>query len=141
MFDDDLVRSETGVNLFVDYLEDHGWVTDVAEGDVKGWDVRAVRCGKEVYFEVKEDFKWNETGNVAIEYYYRGQPSGIATTTSEYYIYKLGSCFYYARVSELRARLEKDSFTRREGGDGCLSGLYLMSLERFQEAFTLFHII
>lgn len=40
--------------------------------------------------EVKSDRKTIETGNVYIEYWSRGKPSGISTTQSDYYVYKVG---------------------------------------------------
>lgn len=44
--------------------------------------------GKKV--EVKSDRRTIETGNVYIEYWSRGKPSGISTTQSDYYVYKVG---------------------------------------------------
>jgi hypothetical protein len=39
--------------------------------------------------EVKSDRKTSETGNVYIEYWSRGKPSGISTSQSDYYVYKV----------------------------------------------------
>ena len=39
--------------------------------------------------EVKTDFLTNETGNVAVEYESRGEPSGISTTKAKYWAFKL----------------------------------------------------
>lgn len=44
--------------------------------------------GKKI--EVKSDRRTIETGNVYIEYWSRGKPSGISTTQSDYYVYKVG---------------------------------------------------
>lgn len=43
--------------------------------------------GKKI--EVKSDRKTAETGNVYIEYWSRGKPSGISTSQSDYYVYKV----------------------------------------------------
>jgi hypothetical protein len=43
--------------------------------------------GKKI--EVKSDRRTIETGNVYIEYWSRGKPSGISTTQSDYYVYKV----------------------------------------------------
>lgn len=40
--------------------------------------------------EVKSDRKTIETGNVYIEYWSRGKPSGISTSQADYYVYKIG---------------------------------------------------
>ena len=39
--------------------------------------------------EVKSDRKTAETGNIYIEYWSRGKPSGIATSKSDFYVYKV----------------------------------------------------
>ena len=39
--------------------------------------------------EVKSDRKTAETGNIYIEYWSRGKPSGIATSQSDFYVYKV----------------------------------------------------
>jgi hypothetical protein len=39
--------------------------------------------------EVKSDRRTQETGNVYIEYWSRGKPSGISTSQSDYYVYKV----------------------------------------------------
>lgn len=44
--------------------------------------------GKKI--EVKTDRRTIETGNIYIEYWSRGKPSGISTTQSDYYVYKVG---------------------------------------------------
>jgi len=43
--------------------------------------------GKKV--EVKSDRRTAETGNVYIEYWSRGKPSGISTSQADYYVYKV----------------------------------------------------
>ena len=43
--------------------------------------------GKKI--EVKSDRRTQETGNVYIEYWSRGKPSGISTSQSDYYVYKV----------------------------------------------------
>lgn len=44
---------------------------------------------KNYKFEVKEDFMCWKTGNIALEYESRGKPSGISTTESDFYVYKI----------------------------------------------------
>jgi hypothetical protein len=40
--------------------------------------------------EVKSDRRTGETGNVYIEYWSRGKPSGISTSQADFYVYKVG---------------------------------------------------
>ena len=37
--------------------------------------------------EVKKDLQASKTGNIFIEYFSRGKPSGLSTTESDYYCY------------------------------------------------------
>ena len=39
--------------------------------------------------EVKSDRRTSETGNVYIEYWSRGKPSGISTSQADFYVYKV----------------------------------------------------
>jgi len=58
-------------------------------GNTNKWDILALIDGKEVSYEVKEDFMCWKTGNVAVEYSCRGKSSGIETTEADFYIYKI----------------------------------------------------
>jgi hypothetical protein len=40
--------------------------------------------------EVKSDRRTAETGNVYIEYWSRGKPSGISKSLADFYVYKVG---------------------------------------------------
>lgn len=43
-----------------------------------------------VRLELKsETWQWEQTGNICIEYRQRGQPSGIATTTADFWVHEL----------------------------------------------------
>lgn len=45
--------------------------------------------GDEASIEVKTERRWVETGNVAFEVRYRGQPSGVATTEARWWFHLL----------------------------------------------------
>jgi len=36
-----------------------------------------------------ESFQWEQTGNIAIEYKWNGQPSGLAATEAQYWVHEL----------------------------------------------------
>ena len=58
--------------------------------------------------EVKSDRKTAETGNVYIEYWSRGKPSGIATSQADYYVYKVAEdTAFIISSQELKIRLKK----------------------------------
>ena len=83
--------------------------------------------------EVKNDRKIHTTGNLFIEYESRGLPSGLSTTTADYWIY---------RMSELDAALilpinslkgvcrnyYKQNKYLKEGGDNNTSKAFLVPL-------------
>lgn len=57
--------------------------------DDKLYDIKGYNNNKEVTFEVKEDFRCADTGNVVVEYESRGKPSGIETTGADFWIFRL----------------------------------------------------
>lgn len=86
------------------------------------YDILAEIDGKELKFEVKEDFMCADTGNVALEFESRGKPSGIATSNADFYIYKLvmkdGPEYIMHSAKALKAMIEKKKYFRIViGGD------------------------
>lgn len=73
--------------------------------------------------EVKSDRKTVETGNVYIEYWSRGKPSGISTSQSDFYVYKVGEGeAIIISTQELKQKLKQlvaDGKARKDvkGGD------------------------
>ena len=73
--------------------------------------------------EVKSDRKSEQTGNVYIEYSSRGKASGIATSQSDFYVYKVAEDeAIIISTSKLKAKLRKlvkDGLARMnvKGGD------------------------
>lgn len=39
--------------------------------------------------ELKTDYKWQQTGNLCVEYRYNGKPSGIAATKADFWVHEL----------------------------------------------------
>lgn len=56
-----------------------------AEGNFKLWDIKTIKDGVEICYEVKADRKAIETKNIAIEYESYGCNSGIKTTKCHYW--------------------------------------------------------
>jgi hypothetical protein len=74
-----------------------------------------------------EDWQWEQTGNLAIEYECRGRPSGIATTEAEIWFHQLKrsgrTLMYFAipveRLKELcRQAYRQGRYRVRAGDDG-----------------------
>jgi hypothetical protein len=61
---------------------------DLSVGEVAEDWVNEIFNGKQ-FIEVKTDRLAHKTGNIFIEYECRNKPSGIATTTATYWIYKI----------------------------------------------------
>lgn len=74
--------------------------------------------GKKI--EVKRDFKCLITGNIFVEYFSRGKPSGIAISEADYYCYWLSDYhFIIIELKELKKMCRKYLKTNRDtiGGD------------------------
>ena len=73
--------------------------------------------------EVKSERSWwKKTGNIAIEYEYRGKPSGIYATTSDYWFHRLEGdrdefCTLVFKTSILKGIVDKykDKLTNNVG--------------------------
>jgi hypothetical protein len=58
--------------------------------------------------EVKSDRRTSETGNVYIEYWSRGKPSGISSSQADFYVYKVGEDkAILISTSQLRQRIKQ----------------------------------
>lgn len=56
-----------------------------AKGNFKLWDIKTIKDGVEISYEVKADRKAIQTKNIAIEYECNGIDSGIKTTKCNYW--------------------------------------------------------
>lgn len=112
--------------------------TIIAFEDTNKYDFKASIKGKEITFEVKEDFTCETTGNVGLEFSCRGKPSGISVSMADYYIYKLhtknyGIQFVIHPVKRLKKMIEEEQYFRIvNGGDkGSNSMNYLFKYDTF----------
>lgn len=65
-----------------------------------------------VTIEVKSDHGAWKTGNVFVEYEYRGSPSGISTSEADYWAFECDGTYYIVTSSRLQALVEA---ARKEG--------------------------
>lgn len=82
--------------------------------------------------EVKYDLKALDTGNVFVEYESRGNPSGIATSHSDWYCFAIGDTFHFIKTKELSNRCRKYLKSNRDilgGDDNTSKGILLPTKE------------
>lgn len=89
--------------------------------------------------EVKHDYKWHETGNVAVEVSCSWKPSGVSI--GHWFIfYILWDDIYWASKKMVRNYLKEHhkSIRRCKGGDGMRVDMFLFPLVTFKELFKPF---
>lgn len=97
---------------------------EFAFDNTNAYDIGCTIDGKTFTFEVKEDFKCMNTGNVCVEFECRGKPSGIATSKANFIIYKIHESpvnfgYYMCSTRILRDMIAAQSYFRifDAGGD------------------------
>jgi hypothetical protein len=94
---------------------------DLKYGQIREQKVREMFSKCQI--EVKSERSWwKRTGNIAIEYEYRGKPSGIYATTSDYWFHRLEGdrdefCTLVFKTSILKGIVDKykDKLTKNVG--------------------------
>lgn len=145
-FDADLkiahkTENEVALNLteFLKKKMPVGWKIIPSDSSFeKGYDFELNIQGTIKLIEVKEDFMCKHTGNVAVEFECRGSQSGIQTTKSDYYVYRVHQLNevvdYLIPVKELNQIIKEKKYNRIvSGGDrGSDSMNYLFSLDEIK---------
>lgn len=85
--------------------------------------------------EIKHDYLYKKTGNVAIEFKSRGKNSGIETTKASIWCYILDEDLYFAKTKKIKTFLLTNNFKKIKGGDENTSEMYLIPLKNFQKLF------
>lgn len=80
--------------------------------------------------EVKYDLQALDTGNVYVEYFSRGKPSGISTSIAEYYCFCFGETYHLISTKTLKekCRVHLATVRDKEGGDNNTSKGILLPL-------------
>jgi hypothetical protein len=138
-FNHDLALSQTSVNKVKDYIKSIGG-TDIKENDDSKFDIAFNLSGKTYTVEVKEDYMYHLTGNVAIEYSSREKDSGVSTSKADLWCYVLDrgigyDGIYFVNLSRLRRQLRKENYPEKQGGDELTSKLYLVPITSFIKIF------
>ena len=96
----------------------------------KDWDVKLTIWGKEVLYEVKRDYKSQETLNIALEIKCNWKPSGIFASKADFIIYCLNENeFYFRNRWELLYDLCDIAKYKTLGWDGERAEMYIISKE------------
>ena len=102
------------------------------------YDILAIIKGKNVTFEVKEDFTCERTNNVGLEFECRGKASGVNVSQADYYVHKLhtkkyGIIFVMQSAKSIKAKIaDKKYFRIVNGGDVDSNSMnYLFKYDEF----------
>jgi len=103
---------------------------EMKEGYFKDYDLTIFKDRTPIKIEVKSDRQASITGNMAIEYEYNNKPSGLSSTTADYWLYFVvhkdkDEC-YKIPTNELKD-LVKDC-RKVIGGDNYKSKMYLLKI-------------
>lgn len=103
---------------------------EMKEGYFKEYDLTITKDNVDTKIEVKSDRQASFTGNIAIEYECNNKPSGLTSTTADYWLYFVvhkdkDEC-YKIPTDELK-ELVKDCRKVR-GGDDYKSRMYLLKI-------------
>jgi len=118
-------------------LEQMGF-TVLDDNDTNAYDIRVLYDTDELKIEVKEDFKCQETGNVAVETFCRGKPSGLSVTQAQIYAYVIhkgdGITLALTHVDDIKDAIANNNYRGRvddcgDAGSGTVN--YLFRLEKF----------
>ena len=133
----ELLRAADEAGEKVSYNRD--WKYDILIRDGT-WDERRLgdyfAGGKFSTLELKsEQYLWERTGNIAIEYRWSGRPSGIASTIADMWVHELkrkGETLAYIMVPMERLKaICREAYANgrhQTGGDDDLSELVLLKL-------------
>jgi hypothetical protein len=107
--------------------------------DNNAYDIAIIKDDKKTFIEVKSEKLASKTGNICVEYYCRGKPSGISVTKAEYYfIYVVISDVKYrvfkVPTNDIKEMIKNKLFIREcNGGDNMASKMYLFSIKSLQK--------
>ena len=141
-FEKDLSHGNWGEKVIMMYLWCQGMEFRGFNDDYK-YDIKMYsnKYKKEVLWEVKTDIYPEDTGNMAIEIRYKGEPSGISHTKAEWFAYYYRDIpfrnVWMIKVEDLKNIIKENSFTIIMGGDDNQSQLVLIPRKKFKEKFLI----
>ena len=145
-FQNDLIHGQVGEEIIGRFLLRNGH-THVNYYSLKSYDIRAInRAHNKVYYEVKTDmyevYK-GRTGNIFLEWRCSNKPSGLQTTSADWFVYYLpiDSEAWFAKPDTLRGLIKAGAFSPYYGaGDGERVFSYLLNRYEFRQHFFIHKI-
>jgi hypothetical protein len=136
-FKKDLAAEKIMTDRVCDYFNDNN-MNVIERNNTKHYDlIVQVDSSQITKFELKEDLKCEETGNVAVEYLCRGKPSGYQVTTAEYYFYLIHTPdkdekAVIIKTETLKNSLRGGKYKVKSGGDpGSKTKMFVIPYEEF----------
>lgn len=100
---------------------------EFSEWEFKDRDVKITKNGESRTYELKRDYKSQETGNIALEIKCNGKPSGIFASKADFIIYCLNDDeFYFQDRGELLYRVADIHKYKAVWWDGERSEMYII---------------
>tara|TARA_Y100000361_G_scaffold150813_1_gene167088 strand:- start:1378 stop:1806 length:429 start_codon:yes stop_codon:yes gene_type:complete len=94
-FEKDLSRGKEVEQMVLDIIRKRYPCTTLIEGKFKPFDLYVPE--RDMKVEIKADWKSNETGNIIIELFMFGQPSGLFSTEADFWVIYTGKEFLWAK--------------------------------------------
>jgi hypothetical protein len=127
-FNEDLQSAQRTEVELADLLRLRGKVVYIGYNDDFRWDLELTfPDGRFVTVEVKNDMMHERTGNLGVEFEYRGKPSGIDKTWADWWCFALYDGFWVIKTDKLRQLIADNlHFRVAVGGDpGSNTKMYL----------------
>lgn len=122
---------------FARYLIDYPKLVSIefAQWKFKEWDIKMTTQDKEITYEIKNDTQWWETWNVAIEFRYKWEASGIYESKADFIVYHVADKWWIQKRAELILRLCEVEKRVVKWWDWWQSELYLIKLDEMPNLF------
>jgi len=141
-FEKDLKQGNNGEKIIMMYLVCQGMklidLNDDYRYDIKMY---SEKRNEEVLFEIKTDVYPKDTGNLAIEIRYKGNPSGISHTEADWFIYWYRNVSFnnvwMIKVDDLKSLIKKNDFKIVNGGDDNQSQIVLIPRKEYKKHFKI----
>lgn len=110
-FADDKAFGEAGESRALLYI-DYDTYEAAPRRRFKDWDFFTVKNGKRTYWEAKTDRFTHRSGNIVIEFESSGEPSGIAATKADKWIYLLDGepTIFIIPTADLKQMIEDNKY-------------------------------
>ena len=117
-FNDSLLSGKQSENIILKMVQNKYPKAYIKEGYHKEYDIMIPEINKTI--EVKKDFKSQYTGNVVIEMEMNNRPSGLQTTTADWWVFHLDETeIVWITLERLKEMVEFEDYNLVEFiGDG-----------------------